>query len=303
MPSSNNDAMLDSVAPDSVLAAAGSVHARSFAPLLTAEVYLAAFGHGTARRQKATRLVLVALGAALMTASFAAADDRAQAQLPSPPPAIASTAPAVAASTPAQPATSDFAAQVTAQLAALMPAGMRVQSVALGCNPPAGATLDSVAPGVGRLESRGFVVGFRVNGRPFACSATANAERQVMAAAHDIEAGQPVSEHDFETRWVDAFDNAPGSLTEFPQQGPYVSATLIRAGQPLYARELTRPVVVHPGDQVMVLVKNGPVTVRTQLEAQSAAAVGETASMMNPASGTPVMVTVTGPKMAELVMQ
>ena len=301
MVSSSNDTIRNGIAPDSALTATESAQARSFVPFLPADIYLAAFGQGQTRRQKTTRLVLVAIGAALMTASFAAAEDRSPAQLPAAPPAVSSAAPMVATSAP--PATPDFAAQVAARLAPMVPAGMRVKSVTLGCNPPPDATLDNVAPGLTQLESQGFVTEFRVNGRLFACSATVNAERQVMVAARDIEPNQPVSEHDFEARWVDAFPNAPGSIAEFPGQGPYVSATLIRAGQPLYANELTRPVVVHPGDQVVVLVKNGPVTVRTQLEAQSSAAVGETATMTNPASGTPVMVTVTGPKTAELVMQ
>ena len=84
---------------------------------------------------------------------------------------------------------------------------------------------------------------------------------------------------------------------------PYVSATLIRAGQPLYENSLRRPIAVHPGDQVTVLVKNGAVTVRAQLQAQTQAAVGDSATMINPASGMPVAVIVTGPRIAELVMQ
>jgi flagella basal body P-ring formation protein FlgA len=54
---------------------------------------------------------------------------------------------------------------------------------------------------------------------------------------------------------------------------------------------------------VTVVVKNGAVTVRTQLRAQSQASVGDTATMVNPLTGTPVAVTVTGLRTAELVMQ
>ena len=94
-----------------------------------------------------------------------------------------------------------------------------------------------------------------------------------------------------------------GALSALPQNGPYVSATRIRAGQPLYPNEIARPAAVHPGDLVATLVKNGPVTVRAQLVSQSTAAVGETATMTNPTSGSLVTVTVTGPKTAEVVMQ
>ena len=132
--------------------------------------------------------------------------------------------------------------------------------------------------------------------RSLFCSAMMTASRQVLAAAHDLATDAPVAETDFAPSWVDAFSTAPGALASFPIQGPYISATLIRAGQPLYQNSLKRPIAVHQGEMVTVLVKNGPVTVRAQLQAQSQAAVGDSATMINPSSGLPVAVTVTGPK-------
>jgi flagella basal body P-ring formation protein FlgA len=102
---------------------------------------------------------------------------------------------------------------------------------------------------------------------------------------------------------VDAFSVGSGSLDVFPSNGPYAASTYIRAGQPVYQNQVARPIAVHAGELVMVLVKNGPVTVRAQLQSQSTAAVGETATMINPGSGRPILVTVTGPRAAELVMQ
>lgn len=227
-----------------------------------------------------------------MTASSAFADSSAGTGT--------STAPA---SAPASVQPADFTAQVAARIAPLMANGMRLESVALGCNPPADATLKSVAPGLTRVESRGFVVEFQLKDRTLACSATLSASRQVLFAAHDIESNQPVTEQDFELRDIDAFAGPMAALSAFPQTGSYVSATRIRAGQPLYSNQVTRPAAVHPGDLVATLVKNGPVTVRAQLVSQSTASVGETAMMTNPASGTPVAVTIVGPKMAEMVMQ
>jgi flagella basal body P-ring formation protein FlgA len=54
---------------------------------------------------------------------------------------------------------------------------------------------------------------------------------------------------------------------------------------------------------VMVLVKNGPIQVRAQLQAQAQAAIGDNLTVVNPASGIPLTVTVTGPRNAELVLQ
>lgn len=206
------------------------------------------------------------------------------------------------ASTPASVG-DELAREVQVQLARLVPIDLRIDGVTLGCQPPAGATLKAVAPGLTSISSRSFMVELQSGDRTLFCSAAMSASRQLMTASHDLEAGASVSDADFSSTWIDAFSAAPGALASFPTQGPYVSAAPIRAGQPLYQNSLKRPIAVHPGDLVTVLVKNGPVTVRAQLQAQTQAAVGESATLINPGSGTSVAVTVTGPKLAELVMQ
>ena len=207
----------------------------------------------------------------------------------------------------ATPSTSENPAELTRQiqvnLLRMVPADIRIDSVALGCKPPAGATLKTVAPGITNLTSRSFMVELQSGERSMYCSASMNASRQLAVALHDINLDAAVTQSDFSPVWIDAFSTAPGALASFPAEGSYVSAITIRAGQPLYAYSLKHPIAVHPGDIVSVLVKNGPVTVRAQLQSQSQAAVGETASMINPSSGTAVTVTVTGPKMAELAIQ
>ena len=163
------------------------------------------------------------------------------------------------------------------------------------------ATIQDVAPGLTQLNSRGLVIVLRDGDHTIACSATIAAQRQVLVAARDLAAGEPVVADDVQPQWVDAFTGAPNALDELPRTG-LVTAGTIRVGQPLYAWQLIHPIAIRPGDLVTVMIINGPVTVRTQLEANSTAAVGETATVINPDSGTPVGVTVTGPKTAELVM-
>jgi flagella basal body P-ring formation protein FlgA len=248
---------------------------------------------------KMIRVAIAALAALLMTLSTAAADTTAATSDSSR--AIASAPSAGDHSDPADAA--DLATQVQSQLAAMVPAGLRVDQVALGCKPPAGATLKAVAPGFAQLTSRAFMVELQKGDRSTFCSATMDASRQVLTATRDIQPNEPVTNADFQPQWVDAFGASTGALLEFPNQGPYVSATIIRAGQPLYQVALSRPIAVHPGEMVMVLVKNGPVRVHAQLQAQSQAAIGDSVTVVNPVSGIPVMVTVTGPKNAELVMQ
>jgi flagella basal body P-ring formation protein FlgA len=193
--------------------------------------------------------------------------------------------------------------QVQEQLNAMAPAGFRVDHVEFGCKPTIGAKLIPIAPGSVQFMSAGFMVELQNSDRTYYCPATMDASREVLAASHDIQVNDPLEEADFKSIRVNAFNGSNGVLSQFPDHGPYVSSTSLRAGQPLYQNTLVRPIVVRPGDTIMVLVKNGPVTLRTQLQAQSQASLGDSLTVINPAGGTPVTVTVTGPRNAELVMQ
>jgi len=239
------------------------------------------------RHDRLERIVLVITGVLLLTAVLAQASSAADSD--------------TAAIQSADP--DDLVAQIAAQVAPLLPAGTRMKSVTLQFTPPAGATLLGVAPGLSQLRSRFFMVQLQVQDRTMAYSATVEAERQVIVAAHNVAAGEPLGDHDVETRWVEAFSSDPGALQELPTAAQYVAASTLRVGEPIYPSSLTREIAVHPGDMVSVVVKNGAITVRAQLQARSAAAVGETITMINPSSDTPVTVNVTGPKTAELVMQ
>jgi flagella basal body P-ring formation protein FlgA len=193
--------------------------------------------------------------------------------------------------------------QIETQLPAMLPAGLRVDRVTLGCKPAAHAVLRTIAPGYSHLNSRSFMVELGDGTRSVYCAATMDASRQVLVAIRDIQPNQTIAAEDFQMQWIDAFSGAVSALSAFPEQGPYASATVIRAGEPLYQTAITRPIAVHPGDLVTVTVKNGPVRVRAQLQAQSQGAVGDSVTLVNPSSGMPVMVVVTGPHTAELELQ
>lgn len=216
--------------------------------------------------------------------------------------AVSDPAP-VAAATSVPVAEPDLIAQITDRLKPLISDDMRLQSVSLACTPPPGASLAEVAPGITRLESRGFLVELTSGARRLVCGATLTAQRQVVTAAHDLVPGAAVTAGDLRQQWVDAFRVSNGVLTTIPSEQPMVTVGAIRSGEPIYQSQLTRPLAVHPGDLVMVLIKNGPVTLRTQLEARVGAAVGDSATLVNPSSGTPVSVVVTGAKTAELVLE
>ncbi len=219
--------------------------------------------------------------------------------------ASAASAAAPVSSTAANPGVADVAdatAQIQAQVSSMVPDGMRVDHVTLGCKPGAHAILKTVAPGFPRVTSRAFMVELQQGDHTAYCSVTMDASRQVLTAIRDIQSGAAVSEADFRLEWLDAFGGATGALLTFPAGGPYVSAIAIRTGQALYQSSLTRPLAVRPGQLVAVLVRNGPVTLHAQLLAQSQASIGDSITVINPSTEAAVMVTLTGPQSAELVL-
>jgi flagella basal body P-ring formation protein FlgA len=207
----------------------------------------------------------------------------------------------VATPAAAQPPVTELNTALVAQLNPILPSGMRLDSVTLGCDPPPNATLAEVAPGMTQLNSRSLMVVLAHDGLTLSCTATIAAERQVLVAGRDIAMGEAVAAGDFQPQWVEAFSAAPNALDKFPRTDT-IAASPIRAGQPLYAYQLTRPVAIRPGDLVVVMIRNGPVILRAQLQSNSSASVGDNATVINPDTGAPVGVTVTGVKTAELVM-
>ncbi len=238
------------------------------------------------RNNRLTRTALVLFGATLLTAVWAFAGPTAATSVGANPP----------------PST-DLEARIVERLAPLMPPGVRIRKVEIPCRLEAGAALKSVASGITRLTSRSFTVEFEVNRRIRFCSASLEAQRQVLVATRDLAADAPVSARDFAPGWVDAFSAAPGAASEFDFTAPMVTATSIRAGQPLYPTALVKPVAVRPGDLVTVVIKNGPITVKTELESRATASIGDSATMLNQQTGTTMQVSVTGVRTGELVLR
>jgi flagella basal body P-ring formation protein FlgA len=248
---------------------------------------------------KMTRIAIAALAALLI----ASAPLRAASAQPDPKAATAQSDHSKITAKDGADVAAGLESQIQAQLPAMVPKELRVDRVTLGCKPAAHAILRTVAPGFARLSSRTFMVELNDDGRSVYCPATMDASRQVLVATRDIGPSETITAEDFQPQWIDAFSGAVSALPAFPDQGPYASAAVILAGQPLYQNAITRPIAVHAGEMVTVMVKNGPVKLRAQLQAQSQGAVGDSVTLVNPSSGTPVMVVVTGPHSAELVLQ
>jgi flagella basal body P-ring formation protein FlgA len=194
-------------------------------------------------------------------------------------------------------------ARIGEQLQPLVPPETRLRSVSLGCSAGPDTQLKAVAPGVSQLSSPSITVELEHNGRTRLCSALVALQHRVLRAARDIPPGQELSAADFTSGWADAASLAPGALSSFSLPAPRIAAVFIPAGAPVYANQLVRPVAIRAGELVSVLVRNGPVTLKTRMQARSNAAVGDNTVLLNPAGATAVTVRVTGPHSAELLLQ
>jgi flagella basal body P-ring formation protein FlgA len=190
--------------------------------------------------------------------------------------------------------------QIARHVAAKLPEGAILDSVHLDCTVKGAAALTAVAPGVRTLVAPSFMVEIKENGKPRFCGASVEAKRAVLFAAHDIPEGARVKASDFVARPVDAFTGAPGALSSFDFSRAVKAGMPIPKGDPLYPGALRRTLAVGPGQNVAVLVKDGPVELRTTLRSESAGLVGDAVTLVNPDTGKTISATITGPKAAEI---
>ena len=237
-------------------------------------------------QSRLVRTVVALIGAILLTAVWTYAHAAAP---------ISSAADPIAAKA--------LEAEIAKRVAPLMAPGVRVGNVKITCPVAAGTTLKDVAPGISRLNSRIFMVELENDHHARLCGVSLEAQKQVLVASHALAAAQPVAAEDFTPGWVDAFTGAPGASSSFDFSGPLVTTTFIGAGQPLYPTELAKPTAGRPGDMVTVVVKNGAITVKAALESRTTASIGDSATMLNPETGTAVQIHVTGVRTGELVMR
>ncbi|MGH6958015.1 MAG: flagellar basal body P-ring formation chaperone FlgA, partial [Caulobacteraceae bacterium] len=72
----------------------------------------------------------------------------------------------------------------------------------------------------------------------------------------------------------------------------------LRAGDPVLARDLTRPIVIRTGDSVQVTYAGGGVTLTLQGKAMAQAAAGQTLNVLNTVSKKMIEAVATGPGQA-----
>jgi flagella basal body P-ring formation protein FlgA len=216
-----------------------------------------------------------------------------------------SSVPALAATVDPAPEASaqEITAEIAQQLEPSLPEHTRVAAIHLNCQVDQGTKLVQMASPAGRFLTRVVTVQLESNGHRRYCAATLDAQRQVLVAVRDLQPGASVTAADFVPGWVDAFTITANAADSLVFDAPMVAVVPIKAGQPLYPSQVGKQLAVHPGDLVAVRVINGAVVVRTYLQARGPGAVGDNVNMVNPDSGTSLVVKVTGDRTGEIQLQ
>ncbi|MGH7906354.1 MAG: flagellar basal body P-ring formation chaperone FlgA [Candidatus Binataceae bacterium] len=214
---------------------------------------------------------------------------------------LGTAAPWVQAGFPGGLTSGPLISEIRTRLQKLMPPSTRISTVWLQCDPPDGARLQAVAPGLSRLTAPGFSVEFSSAKGAVICSARATLERQVLVAIHDLSAGEIVSAADFVPQWVDTSAAGYGAMTQIEGQPTLLAP--IGAGQPVLSSLLQKTTLIRPGEMVNVTVRNGGVTLRTHLKAGGSGGEGDYVTLENPSSGKMVGAQVSGRDAAEIIIQ
>lgn len=197
----------------------------------------------------------------------------------------------------------ELQAQIAQRLKSLLPPDTRLAGLRLECAPPRGAKLTEQGLGFTQLNMRSFMVPLQEGTRVGYCPVSVQMQRRVVLAARNIPANEPLSQEDFTKGWVDAFATAPGALQKLDLSTEMIAQVPLRAGEAIYPTQIARPMAVHAGDPVLVMVRNGAVMLRTTMQARGSGLVGDPLLVINPESGSALRATITGVDTAEVMLR
>lgn len=200
----------------------------------------------------------------------------------------------VAAREPAAPVPSGLAASVSAAVAALWATDAPAIRLEWGAIPSAVALSDTTPFRLTGKGAGGWLVAlFRPAGRSaVAVRVRAGVVDSVMLAARPLAAGVTLEEADL--RPATAVRWGPPRGETRPGAG-WITRRAVFTGDELGPSTVMAPQLVHAGDQVRVVWRQGPVTVALDGVALSSAALGETVSVRLAQRGGQRRGTVSGP--------
>ena len=118
---------------------------------------------------------------------------------------------------------------------------------------------------------------------------------RIVVPAHDIARGDTVSQSDLTFATVAGEGLMGGTVTTIGAIDGMQARRVLRAGEPLQASDMRRPVVVTKGQTVTMLFNAPGVELSAMGRALGEGGVGDTVSVQNPASFRIVGAVITGP--------
>lgn len=139
-----------------------------------------------------------------------------------------------------------------------------------------------LAPGA-KLQGK-FSVGLRCSGKkPWTVYMPANVRRfaNIVTAAHSLPRGKQVSDSDLMITRQDISQVRDGYFTNNKNVIGKILKRSISGGQVFFAKNITSPLLVHRGDEVVILASIGGLQVRVKGNALEDAALGEQVPVRN----------------------
>lgn len=115
-----------------------------------------------------------------------------------------------------------------------------------------------------------------------------------LRAAHDIAPGQTIAAEDLLPGTRQAPPGVPSTMASLADAVGRQSRRVIKAGSVIQPHMLTSPPEIQRGDRVLVAASSGQAAIGVETKAETAARVGQSVVLTNPASGKKFKATVTG---------
>ena len=118
---------------------------------------------------------------------------------------------------------------------------------------------------------------------------------RIVVPTHDIARGETIAESDLAYQLVTATNVMSGTATSIDALVGMQTRRVLRAGESLRTDDVRRPILVTKGATVTMVFEVPGVTLTAMGRAMSEGGVGDTVTVLNPASYRQISAVVTGP--------
>jgi flagella basal body P-ring formation protein FlgA len=117
---------------------------------------------------------------------------------------------------------------------------------------------------------------------------------RIVVPSHDIARGETIADSDLVYQNVDAGGLASGVVTSMNQLDGMETRRVLRAGQPVRADDVRKPILVAKGQTITMIFAAPGLTLTATGRAMSEGGMGETVTVLNPVSYRQITGVVTG---------